>query len=196
MTRLANQQSKQTDGLGNNKKREMAINAISELGAALNKLRENHNTLVRISNTSAQKTQDQIDDIAIVLSALTKIVGKEKVEEEARAIRIGVLEKGAKEDKTAIDNALTEGKLAKTDSVAENTLVGISSKNKDGGVMYPSVTYAQFEILKPEVQAILKGKAVGDTVIDPSNGNTMEVVEIYVEAQPAPDNTQGETPQS
>ena len=192
MTRLASkklgkQLNKANDGLGNNKKREGIKDDIQ-------KVIEAHNSLAKITQTNIDQIQTRIDDVSVVLQAIAQILGVEKVAEGSKQIRIKLLEDESAEQGENVAKALEEGKLSKAELVDEKCMVITSVKKSDGSPMYPSKSYLPFSFYKPEVQAVLKGKKVGDVMELPTDGGTIEILEIYVEVDPPTPGLTGSVP--
>lgn len=184
---------KKSDGLGNNKKRQEAIGAIGALAGDLQKLTNAHNALAKIIQKEIDGTSDRLDDISIVLQALSTIVGIEKVNEAAKNIRIEISEKDIQAQEQAVAGELQKGTLKKIEAVTETCLVVTTVVRADGSQVYPRKSYLPLKSFKPEIQAILKDKKIGDKFELPTGAGTMEVLEIYEEV-PAKEETPQETP--
>jgi hypothetical protein len=189
--KLSKSLNKGTDGLGNNKLREGAV-------AAIKQLTEHHNNLAKATqeglNSLEAAITERLNDNSIVLQAISQIVGFEKVNEAAKAIRIKLLEDEAAEQGKNVTKALEEGKLKVVETADETCLVVTTVKKADGSLMYPSKSYLPFGFYKPEVQAVLRGKKVGEVTQLPTDGGTIEILEIYVEVNPATPEKNEEVP--
>jgi hypothetical protein len=129
------------------------------------------------------ESQKQLDDLAIMMEAFRRIINpsNDTLPNLIKEIRIELLEKNAKIAEEEVQKALNEGKLIANEIVDDATLVGISAVKADGSPKYPSLSFIPFANLKPEIQAIMKGKKVNDVVTDPSNGDLITVKSIYAE---------------
>jgi hypothetical protein len=192
MTRPSNKLNKQlnkgNDGLGNNKKRQAVANDIGKLVDA-------HNALARITQEKIDEINNHLEEISIVLQSISQIIGVEKVAEGAKAFRIKMAEDEVVKQAANVAKFYEEGKLAKVDAVNEGCLVVTTVKKADGTQTYPTKSYLPLVYYKPEIQEILKGKKVGDVLPMPTEGGTIEVLEIYIEVQKdKPDFTSPATP--
>jgi hypothetical protein len=141
----------------------------------INKLKEDEKLI--------NSLQNQLDDMAMMIEAIRRIkdITPEVLGAKIRELKIELLEKDAKENEGKVLKAVEEGKLVVNDKVDDNTLVGISAVKSDGSPKYPSLSYIDFSQFKPEIQAIMRDKVVGDVVTDPSNGDSITVKSIYAE---------------
>jgi hypothetical protein len=176
--KLSKQLNKGQDGLGNNKKRGLIAEDIQ-------KIIEAHNALARAMQNEINQLTSRLDDTSIILQGISNVVGVEKVAEAAKAVRIKLLEDNAAEQGANVAKAYSEGRLMKTFEVNDKSLVVTTMKKSDGSPMYPTKSYLPFGNFKPEVQAILLGKKIGDVEQLPTEGGTIEILEIYEECEPA-----------
>jgi hypothetical protein len=174
MTRLSTKMNKGNDGLGNNKKRAAVVSQVSEIIDA-------HNQLGNIVKNLRDDINERLNNLSIVQRAITEIIGSEKVAEVSRNIRIKMLEDDAAEVGKSLAKAIEEGKLVKTEAVQEETLVVSTIKASDGSQLYPTKNYLSFEMHKPEVQAAIRGKKAGDVLTLPTDGGTIEILDVYAE---------------
>ena len=175
--KLSKQLSKGSDGLGNNKKRGLIAEDIQ-------KLIEAHNALAKAMQNEINQLTSRLDDTSIVLQGISNVVGVEKVAEASKQVRINLLEAESAEKGTQVAKAYSEGRLAKTFEVTDKSLVVSSIKKSDGSPMYPTKNYLSFSSFKPEVQAVLLGKKIGDKEQLPTEDGTIEILEIYEESTP------------
>jgi hypothetical protein len=173
-SKLSKQLSKKQDGLGNNKARQGLADQLQEV---INK----HNQLAQIMRNSFDEMTERLNDASIVQQAIAQVVGIEKVNENAKGIRIKLLEDEATQQGKNVAKGVEDGTLLNAETVTEGSLVVTSVKKADGSPMYPSKSYLPFGYYKPEVQAVIRDKKVGDIVTLPMDGSIMEVLEIYVE---------------
>jgi hypothetical protein len=176
-SKISNKFSKKTDGLSNNKIRQT-------LKEDLHKAIEAHNALARITQNNVEEISDRLADISIIQQALAQLVGIEKVNEAAKAIRIKLLEEEVARQSESVAKGVEEKKLLKTDTITEDSLVVTSVTKTNGEPMHPSKNYLPFGYYKPEVKALLKDKKVGDKIELPTGGSTIEVLEVYIEVKP------------
>ena len=176
-SKMSKQFSKGQDGMSNSKKRQQAIGAIKQVV-------EHHNMLAKIVDDGFKDIASRIEDISVVLQAISQVVGLDKVNEKAKEIRIQLLENESAEQGKNVEKAVAEGRLVVTETATENTLVVTTVKKADGSPMYPSKSYLPFAQLKPEVQAVLRDKKVGAVETLPTDGGTIELLAIYLEGQP------------
>jgi hypothetical protein len=185
MTRLSKANSKftkKTDGLTNNKIRET-------IATKLDNTIDAHNALARIVQKNQDDLDERLNNISIVQRAIAELVGTEKVNEAAKKIRVKLLEDEAAVQGDNVAKGVESGDLAKTETVEEGTLVVTTIKQADGTQMYPSKNYLPYGYYKPEVQAIISGRKIGDVLPLPGNGGTIEILELYVEVKPAKPDT-------
>jgi hypothetical protein len=176
--KLSKQLSKGQDGLGNNKKRGL----ITE---DLQKLVEAHNNLATVSQKELDGIGKRLDDMTVTLQAIANVVGMDKVREESKKIRIQLLEDESAEMGKNVEKAYGEGKLMKIFEVTDKCLVVASIFNPDGTQTHPFKNYLTFATIKPEVQALLLGKKIGETLQLPTESGTIQILESYEECVPA-----------
>jgi len=190
MTRLtskySNQAAKKNDGMSNNKKREGIAREVDQLVENVEKLVESHNALAKIVQNKLSELEERLDSSSIIQKAIAQIVGETKVGDNARAIRIDILEKDAAEQGASVAKALAEGRLVKSDKATETSLVVTTIKKADGTPMYPTKNYLPMSYYKQEIQPLLKDKEVGVVVALPEDGGTIEILEIYEEVKQTP----------
>jgi hypothetical protein len=198
MTRPSNKLSKKlnkgTDGLSNNKKRNEAITAIGQLAKALQELQHAQSKLAGLTQTAVQGIEERVENSSIVIQAILNTIEEdyevkpgqprnplnEKVAENAKKIRIKLVEDESAQQGEAVLKALAEGTLIKEETAKENTLLVTTIKKGDGSQTYPTKNYTPFASLKPEIQAAAKDKKVGDIIELPTEGGgTMEIIGIY-----------------
>ena len=175
-SKLTKKLNKSNDGLSNNQKRQEIKDIVVRIAKA-------HNELASIVDKKTQDINDRLDDNSIVMQAIAQILGVEKVAETAKTVRIKIVEDEARQQGENVAKGFAEGKLAKVDKVSENTLVVTTVKKPDGTVMYPTKSYLPFGFYKPEVQAVLRDKKVGDVMQLPTDSGNIEILDIYIEVQ-------------
>lgn len=181
MTRLNNKMQKKNDGMSNNKTRATAIQQLTAIQQQLSNVTQSHNNLAKLTHSNVLEINQRLDDVSIVLQALSQIVGIEQVNEKSKAIRIKLVEDEAKGNADSVQKAFEAGTLAKAELVTPESLIVMSIKKEDGSPTYPTKSYMAYTALKPEVQALVNGKKVGEIVTIPENNNTVEILDIYVE---------------
>jgi len=171
---------KKNDGLGNNKNRQDIAAKVAMLLGDFQKLAKGHNDLARFVQQEIDTAGNRLDDISVVLQAIATVVGTDKVNEAAKAIRIEMSEKDVASQDSNIANAVKEGKLKVIDTVTESCLLITTIVRPDGTQVYPRKSAVAFASLKPEIQALAKDKKVGDKFDLPTAGSgTMTILEIY-----------------
>jgi hypothetical protein len=186
MTRLNNKLQKKSDGMGNNKTRADALDRIAVVEQQVIDVVNSHNDLAKATHANVVEINNRLDDIYIILQAISQMVGVDKVNEKSKEIRIAVVENEAKENEAAVAKALADGTLVKAETVTAESLVVMSIKKLDGSVTYPTKTFVTYAGIKPELQSLVLGKKVGETVVIPENNNTLEILDIYVEVVKEP----------
>jgi len=172
---------KKNDGMSNNKTRATAIQQLTAIQQQLSNVTKSHNNLAKLTHSNVLEINQRLDDVSIVLQALSQIVGIEQVNEKSKAIRIKLVEDEAKGNADSVQKAFEAGTLAKAELVTPESLIVMSIKKEDGSPTYPTKSYMAYTALKPEVQALVNGKKVGEIVTIPENNNTVEILDIYVE---------------
>jgi hypothetical protein len=176
--KLAKQLNKGQDGLGNNKKRTLIAGDIEKIVNA-------HNALANAVQKELDGVGKRMDDMAITFQAIANIIGVDKVKEESKTIRIQLLEDESAEMGKNVEKAYSEGKLIKLFEVTNKSLVVAAIFNATGEQTHPHKSYLTFSTIKPEVQALILGKKIGETLQLPTESGTIQILEIYEECIPA-----------
>lgn len=175
--KLSKQLNKAQDGLSNNKKREGAANDIARIVKA-------HNALAEVSNREFDQIARRLDDMTITLQSIGNIIGVEAVQAESKKLRIKILEDESLEKGKKVAEVYAAGGLVKTLAATDKSLIVASICQADGTVAYPSKHYLTWGSILPEVQAILLGKGVGETLQLPTASGTITILELYEETTP------------
>lgn len=184
MSKLSKSLNKKNDGLGNNNKRKEAFELIQALVKDLKNLTNGHNALAAATQREVDSVGERLDDLSIILQAISTILGVEKVNEEAKKIRIDMSEKDVQAQEQKVQEVLEKGELKKLEEVTDKCLVVSTVKRADGTQVYPRKSYLPFKAFKPEIQAIVKDKKIGDKFDLPDGSGVMEVLELYEEVAP------------
>jgi hypothetical protein len=179
--------NKNTDGLGNNKKREDAFTRIAQLEQSyLNLLKGLHASFARTKD-DYNTASESINGLDRVVKACIEVVGQklnnnqlfDEVVEQAKKNHIAMLEASSVQSAAQIEIAKTEGKVVDAVELQNDTdILVCTQKDVDGNVMYPTNTYATLNQLDADVQALLKGKTTGDVITLPKGG-TLSVNKVY-----------------
>jgi hypothetical protein len=113
-----------------------------------------------------------------IMSATTLVVGQEQVSDMVKSRRVEKADARSAAEKAALDVALGEGKVVKTETIGEKSIVVGREKDKDGNDLPPGRVQLLFGQFLPEFQPQLLGKGVGTTVDTPIGGK-FEVTEVY-----------------
>ena len=183
MSKLGKSLSKKNDGLTNNGARQKAMELIQSLIQDLKNLTDAHNALANATQKEIDGIGDRLDDVSIILQSISTLLGVEKVNEEAKKIRIDLSEKDVAAQEKKVEEVLSKGQLKTIEAVTESSLVVSTVKRADGTQVYPRKSYLPFTTFKPEIQAIVKDKKVNEKVELPDGSGIMEILEIYEEVK-------------
>jgi hypothetical protein len=175
--KLAKQLNKGQDGLGNNKKRALIAGDIQKIVDA-------HNALANVIQKELDSVGKRLDDMTITFQAIANVIGVDKIKEESKKIRIQLLEDESAETGKNVEKAYSEGKLAKIFEVTDKSLVVAAIFNADGTQTHPYKNYLTFATIKPEVQALILGKKIGETLQLPTESGKIQILELYEECTP------------
>lgn len=191
MTKDSKKLNKNTDGLGNNGKREDALKRIGQLEGAFAQLVPALQNSFKKAQDDAKGMSNSIDNLDRVVASLINVLGSELpdmtketlldlVTEDVKNNRIAQLEAQAEASAANIKVALAEGKLviAKTVENAEDIVV-TSQVSATGEALHPTKAYMKLKQFNPGLQELLKGKEAGATITLPTEGGTLTVLEIY-----------------
>jgi hypothetical protein len=164
-------------GLTNENKRKDAFAQIDDLGQKLN-------AVSAFVLQMKKEFNDKADAIARAVSAITTLVGQDKVNEEITRQEIERLESEAAQYQKTLDASIQAGALAVAESATdEGCVVVTSEKDAEGATKHPSKLFVALRDYQPEVKELLQGKKAGDIIALPQGG-TLEVLGVYVEATP------------
>jgi hypothetical protein len=171
--------AKKSSGLSNHSQRMDAQEKIALIISDMGKLFQAHNGLAQDTQSNMDAINNRLNDISVVIQAMATIVGTDKVNDEARKIRIEMSEKGIVATDANIAKAVTDGSLKVTDTVTETCLLVVTATKPDGTQKYPRKSYLEFGGMAPELQAIAKDKKAGDSFEAPNGAGTITILEVY-----------------
>ena len=125
---------------------------------------------------------DTVLDLVIAKGLLTK----EDLEGAIKEKRLAKIQAKADAEAQQVAQLVANGALEVVESVTTpDTLVVWAEYLADGTKVPPGAARAYVRGLKPEIGALLQGKAIGD-LIDVAEGRKLEILELYRPAAPKP----------
>ena len=118
------------------------------------------------------------------LNAIMDILGRETVAAKIEELRETQARQEMESKKAQLEALIAEGRLAKTDTVGEKSLIVGQEVTKDGKVVPPGRFQLHFGEIAPKFQEQLLGKTSGASFEIPDYGK-FEVQEIYNFVTPA-----------
>lgn len=186
MTKLNNQINKKNDGLSNNRKRQSAIDDISQLQANVSILNDNINRIIESINKAVDP---RLSTVEFLTAAIAELIGVDAVSakmEEMKKIEdeknLQKSEEWAAGQRKEIEDGLSNGQLETVSSVSEDCLVSVQICDTKGNVALPKELFVVFNGLNPEAKDILRGKTVGEEETD-NAGRQVKITGIYKKYQ-------------
>lgn len=182
--------NKKTDGLGNNAKREDALNRIGNLEKAFQQLVPALEKSFKKAQEDNNEMSGAIDNLDRVLTALIEVVGKrlggsdepsllDQVKEVVKNNRIKEIESEAAQSDANLKVAVAEGKLIAAEAVKnENDILVTTQTNDKGEVLHPTRAFLTLGQFNPGVKELLVDKKCGDVITLPTGGS-VTILEIY-----------------
>jgi len=139
----------------------------------------------------ASETAKSVDNLARVVASLVNVLGDklpdmtkeallDLVTEDVKANRIAQLEAQAEQSAANVKVALAEGKLVVTKMVENDEDVLVTSQTTETGeVLHPTKAYMKLKQFNPGLKELLKGKEAGSSITLPTEGGTLNILEIY-----------------
>ena len=134
--------------------------------------------LVDATNKGLGEFDEKLQAVAELTNAMVTLLGQDAVSNAIAEARANADADAVKRQQDQVDELKTKGILVAAETVGEDTLIVGKETDKDGNVLRPGRAQIQMGQLKPEIKAILAGKAIG-TVIDTPGGGKFEVQELY-----------------
>jgi hypothetical protein len=131
-------------------------------------------------NTQAKNVQTGFNEQAEILAAMIEVLGiKDKVSEAVLTTRKENATKEAEKSKALLETWKSQGLVVPADTVdGKSVLVCKEFDATTNEVIHPGWLRLEVPGIKPEFQAQILGKKVGDS-FSPTKDHRVEVVEIY-----------------
>lgn len=145
------------------------------------------NTALNQLNQKVSETITKTHAVGALVNALVELAGQEAVDAKVLEHSRKAAEQQAAQEKAEIQMLVAEGRLTKAEVVGDKSVITGAEKSSTGEVKHPGYARAELSRLTPEVQSLLKGKKVGDSVPLPNDVGSFEIAEIFdiVEKVPA-----------
>lgn len=135
----------------------------------------------------------KLQPVIPLLNALTDLVGREAVASKMKEQREAQATQDMEMRKAQLEVLVKEGRLVKSDTVSDKSVIVARETGADGTVVHPGRFQMMFSEIAPQFQEKLLGKAVAGLKLDlPENQGTFEVLESYeFVPEPAPAAVEG-----
>lgn len=146
------------------------------------------NTALNQLNQKVSETLTKANTVGVLVNALVELAGQEAVDAKVLEHTRKAAEQQATQEKAEMQMLLSEGRIAPAEVVGEKSVITGVEKNAEGEAKHPGYSRAEISRLTPEVQTMLMGKKVGESVDLPNGMGTFEISEIFdiVEKAPTP----------
>lgn len=169
-------------GLSNHKKREDALERISNLEKFSAKIVESVDNSFKTVAKDIQDCTSNIEGLDRLIRAIIEVSGPDfqtKVTEQIKTTRIAELEAQSASSAASVKMYVAEGKLKVAEEVLNDTdILVVTQKDENGELKYPVRNHLALVQFVPAVKELLTNKKVGETVSLPTGG-TVEILEVY-----------------
>lgn len=134
-----------------------------------------------------QSMNTRLNTMEEIVTAIASVVGVDLVSQAIYDSKLKDLENAAESKKAALARGLEDGVIVASEEVTKKSIIVGVEKDNEGKVTPPGYLQLPLEGFRDELKPLLMGHKVGDSVVNPTNGHSVDITGVYLLNEPKQD---------